>query len=90
VSDSADARETMTFVIRLWRESNANGQDHWRGRVEHVASQQVVYVEDVAGVAGFIERWTTGEDDQDRGKSRDGMPAEKEPGCLAKGVTAGE
>jgi hypothetical protein len=49
MSDGADARETLTFVVRLWRESNASGQDHWQGRVEHVASQEVAYVEDAAG-----------------------------------------
>jgi hypothetical protein len=58
MSEGADARGTLTFVVRLWRESNASGQDHWRGRVEHVGSQQVGYVEDVAGVARFLARWT--------------------------------
>jgi hypothetical protein len=62
MSESADAHETITFVVRLWRERNTIGQGHWRGRVEHVASQQVVYVEDAAGVAGFIERWTASQD----------------------------
>ena len=58
MSDCADVHETLTFVVRLWLEIDANGRDRWRGRVEHVASQQVSYVEDVAGVARFIERWT--------------------------------
>ena len=58
MSECADARQTLTFVVRLWRERNASGQDHWRGRVEHVTSQEVAYVEDAAGVAGFIARWT--------------------------------
>jgi hypothetical protein len=58
MSEYADSRETLTFVVRLWRERNASGQDHWRGRVEHIASQEVAYVEDAAGVAGFIARWT--------------------------------
>jgi hypothetical protein len=58
VSDSADSYETLTFVVRLWRETNANGRGCWRGRVEHVASQNVGYVEDVAGVTSFIEQWT--------------------------------
>lgn len=58
MSDPTDAHETMTFVIRLWRETDAGGHDLWRGRVEHVASQEVGYVEDVSGVVGFIERWT--------------------------------
>jgi hypothetical protein len=63
VSDSADSHETLTFVVRLWRETQADGHCHWRGRVEHVASQEVGYVEDVAGVARFIERWTTQDDE---------------------------
>ena len=58
MSDSADNHETLTFVVRLWREADVGGHDRWRGRVEHVGSQEVGYVEDVAGVARFIERWT--------------------------------
>ncbi len=58
MSNCADVHETLTFVVRLWREMNANGHDRWRGRVEHVASQEVGYVEDVVGVGRFIERWT--------------------------------
>lgn len=69
MSESADGHEIMTFVVRLWRETSANGQDHWRGRVEHVASQEVAYVEDVAGVASFIERWTAS---QNGGTSQSG------------------
>jgi hypothetical protein len=57
MSGSVDPGETLTFVVRLWRERNASGQDHWRGRVEHIASQEVAYVEDAVGVAGFIARW---------------------------------
>lgn len=60
------AQETLTFVVRLWRETNANGHDCWRGRAEHVASQQVGYVEDVAGVTRFVERWTM--------RAEEGMP----------------
>lgn len=58
MSDSAGAQEALTFVVRLWRETNANGHALWRGRVEHVASQEVGYVDDVPGIARFIERWT--------------------------------
>ena len=57
MSNTADAHECLTFVVRLWRETDAEG--HWRGRVEHVASQEVDYVEGVAGVARFIERWAS-------------------------------
>jgi hypothetical protein len=55
---STDSHEILTFVVRLWREMDASGHDHWRGRVEHVASQEVGYVEDAAAVARFIEQWT--------------------------------
>jgi len=58
MSDCADLHETLTFVVRLWRETNADGRDRWRGRVEHVTSQEVSYVDEVAGVGRFIERWT--------------------------------
>ena len=58
MSDSTDSHEVLTFVVRLWRETDAEGHDRWRGRVEHVASQEVEYVEDVAGVVSFLERWT--------------------------------
>jgi hypothetical protein len=54
----AETEEILTFVVRLWREANAAGHKQWRGRVEHVASQEVDYVEDVAGVVRFMERWT--------------------------------
>jgi hypothetical protein len=66
VSDNADSHETLTFVVRLWRETNAEGHSRWRGRVEHVASQEVGYVEDVAGVARFLERWTAGNEEEVR------------------------
>jgi len=67
VSDSGEGKETLTFVVRLWRETgaaNTHGQGHWRGRVEHVGSQEVGYVEDAIGVARFIERWTRPAEEQ--------------------------
>lgn len=66
MSDSGQNHEPLIFVVRLWLEVDADGHDHWRGRVEHVTSQEVVYVEDVAGVARFIEHWTTGDEEEVR------------------------
>jgi hypothetical protein len=68
VSEPADQYGTLTFVVRLWRETDACGHGHWRGRVEHVASQEVGYVEDVAGAVRFMERWT-GEPDAAQGST---------------------
>lgn len=70
MTDRADAHETLIFVVRLWREMDANGHNHWRGRVEHVASQEVGYVEDAVAVARFIENWTTPEDQRTDGGAR--------------------
>ena len=58
MSGPTDNHETLTFIVRLWRETDAEGSSHWRGRVEHVTLQEVGYVEEVAGVVRFIERWT--------------------------------
>ena len=58
MSGSTDNHESLTFVVRLWRETDTAGHEQWRGRVEHVASQEVRYVQGVAAVSRFIERWT--------------------------------
>jgi hypothetical protein len=62
MSGSADTHETLTFVVRMWRETDAGGHGCWRGRVEHVASQEVGYVDDVAGLVAWIEEWTAERD----------------------------
>jgi len=71
VSKSAGDRQTLTFVVRMWRETNSSGHTHWRGRVEHVASQQVEYIQDLAALTRFIERWT-GEPDTAPGSTTGG------------------
>lgn len=59
MSDSVDNHDTLTFVVRLWRDQVlAGGGACWRGRVEHVDSRQVAYVDGPAGIARFIARWT--------------------------------
>ncbi len=52
------SHNTLTFVVRLWREPDGEGGVRWRGRVEHVASQEVGYVQDGTTLVRFIERWT--------------------------------
>lgn len=55
---TASSHEILTFIVRLWREPDGEGSARWRGRVEHVASQEVGYVQDGVGLVQFIERWT--------------------------------
>lgn len=58
MSDSGQNHEILTLVVRLWREAGAGDGSCWRGRIEHIGTQEVGYVEDVAGVSRLIERWT--------------------------------
>ena len=40
-----------------WREADVCDHGHWRGRVEHVGTQEVRYVESIAGVTDCIDGW---------------------------------
>jgi hypothetical protein len=72
VSDPGQTQETLTFVVRLWRETGADHRARWRGRVEHAGTPDVGYVDDVAGVSRLIERWTRlAEEREDRGGGLD-------------------
>lgn len=70
MSEPSDQHQTLTFVVRLWREANACGQKHWCGRVEHIPSQEVGYVEDMVEVVRFMEHWT-GRPDAVQGSASD-------------------
>jgi len=59
VSEPADQHQTLTFVVRLWPETDAAGPLRWRGRVEHVGTGEVCYVESAAGVIDVIGCWIT-------------------------------
>jgi hypothetical protein len=41
MTGSIDAHDALTCVVRLWSEPRAGDQHRWRGRAEHVASQEV-------------------------------------------------
>ena len=53
-----DGRRDLTIVIRLWRDDDCNGRARWCARVENIATQEVAFVQDLAGVTRFIERCT--------------------------------
>ena len=59
MSEPADQHQTLTFVVRLWPETDAAGPRRWRGRVEHVRTGEVCFVESVAGVIDVIGYWIT-------------------------------
>lgn len=69
MSELADQHQTLIFVVRLWREANDRGCGHWRGRVEHIGTKEVRYVDDVAAIAGVMECWTS-EPDATKGQHK--------------------
>ena len=52
---SVEEPRALTLVVRLWQEENSAGQRLWCGRVENIATKEVAFVRDLAGVAHFIE-----------------------------------
>lgn len=62
-----------SFVLRIWWEETneePGGRRLWRARVQHVRSGEETYVQDLAGLLGFIERWAGGLATRDRSTDR--------------------
>lgn len=50
-----------SFLLRIWREDagmHPHAAPPWRGWIQHVHSGEVVYVQDLAKLIAFIQRWT--------------------------------
>jgi hypothetical protein len=47
-------RQTLNFVVRLWREPSQDGEPRWRGQIEHVGSGECVHFQAGAGIADFL------------------------------------
>ena len=45
-----------SFVVRIWKEQ---GQQAWKGWVQHIGSGESVFLDDVEDLSTFVERWTT-------------------------------
>jgi hypothetical protein len=69
MAENLDDRSALTIVIRLWQEEDRTGGGRWCARVENIATQEVAFVQDLAGVTRFIERCT----------SSSGLPPGAEP-----------
>jgi hypothetical protein len=52
-----NSQEMLTFVVRLWRDTDAAGAGHWRGRVENVETREACFVEGMADVIDRLEHW---------------------------------
>lgn len=51
-------RAVESFVARIWLEGESDGNPIWRGRIQHVRSNQEAYFQDLAEMGAFMERVT--------------------------------
>ena len=56
--DMSAQRMLESFVARIWLEGEPDGNPIWRGRIQHVQSNQKAYFQDLAEMSAFIERVT--------------------------------
>ena len=47
---------TELFTVRLWREPVGQGQEEWRGRIEHIASRETAAFRTWERMVAFLER----------------------------------
>ena len=57
INNDADQPEPKShlFILRLWLEDLGNGQNDWRGKVQHVNSGEVRYFRDWSTLEAFID-----------------------------------
>ena len=55
---NAPPRHDGSFLVRIWWESGQ--RPAWRGRVEHLPSQTVIYFDRADELLAFIAGWTGG------------------------------
>ena len=53
-------KDTQSFIVRLWSESEAklNNQPIWRGVIEHVGSSERLHFKDVEAMIAFLKKQT--------------------------------
>ena len=56
IGDMSAQRTVESFVARIWLEGEPDGNPIWRGRIQHVQSNQEAYFQDLAEMSAFIER----------------------------------
>jgi hypothetical protein len=49
-------RTVWSFVARIWLEGEPDANPIWRGRIQHVQSNQEAYFQDLGEMSAFIER----------------------------------
>jgi hypothetical protein len=47
-------QQSHLFTVRLWQEELGNDQAEWRGKVQHITSDEVRYFRDVVSVVHLV------------------------------------
>jgi hypothetical protein len=72
MAESSPVPPVSTFVVRFWQEWSAAGP-RWRGRIEHVQSDECVAFLGLDGMLDFIRRFGAMADDVRQPVKKDGM-----------------
>jgi hypothetical protein len=72
MAESSPVPPVSTFVVRFWQEWSAAGP-RWRGRIEHVQSEERVAFLGLDGMLDFIRRFGAMADDVRQPGKKDGM-----------------
>jgi hypothetical protein len=54
--DRARQHHSELFTVRLWQEERGNGEEEWRGKVQHVTSGEACYFHDWPTLITFLRR----------------------------------
>jgi hypothetical protein len=65
MAESSLVPPVSTFVIRFWQEWSAAGS-RWRGRIEHVQSEESAAFLDMNGMLDFVRRIGVMQGDESR------------------------
>ncbi len=49
-------RTIESFVARIWLEGEPDDHPSWRGRIQHVQSDQEAHFQDLADMSAFVEQ----------------------------------
>ncbi len=58
IGNMSEQRTVESFVARIWLEGESDENPIWRGRIQHVRSNQEAYFQDLAEMSAFMERVT--------------------------------
>jgi hypothetical protein len=65
MAESSPIPPVSTFVVRFWQEWSAAGP-RWRGRIEHVQSEESAAFLDMNGMLDFVRRIGVMQGDESR------------------------